>query len=75
MLALHHRHEPIDTLTVTTQLRQQGVLGQAGGELAVDELAGWGCPLPASPAPIYYLWAMGVRPRPRDSPPSAAGLL
>src|SRR5450755_1643538 len=41
MLALHHRHEPIDTLTVTTQLRQHGVLEQAGGELAVDELAGW----------------------------------
>ena len=41
MLALHHRHEPIDTLTVTTQLRQHGVLEQAGGELAVDQLAGW----------------------------------
>jgi replicative DNA helicase len=41
MLALHQRHEPIDTLTVTTQLRQQGVLDRAGGDLAVDELAGW----------------------------------
>jgi replicative DNA helicase len=41
MLALHQRHEPIDTLTVTAQLRQQGVLEQAGGEAAVDELAGW----------------------------------
>ena len=41
MLALHHRHEPIDTLTVTTHLRHHGVLEQAGGEPAVDELAGW----------------------------------
>jgi len=41
MLALHHRHQPIDTLTVGAQLRQHGVLEQAGGEPGVDELAGW----------------------------------
>jgi replicative DNA helicase len=41
MLALHHRREPIDTLTVTAQLSTHGVLEQAGGDLAVDELAGW----------------------------------
>jgi len=41
MLALHHQREPIDTLTVTNQLAEHGVLEQAGGSLAVDELAGW----------------------------------
>jgi len=41
MLALHQRHEPIDTFTVSDQLTRQGVLERAGGSLAVDELAGW----------------------------------
>jgi replicative DNA helicase len=41
MLALHQRHEPIDTLTVGAQLRQHGALEQAGGDAGVDELAGW----------------------------------
>ncbi len=41
MLALHKRYEPIDTLTVTNQLAEHGVLEQVGGSLAVDELAGW----------------------------------
>ena len=41
MLALHQRHEPIDTLTVSDQLTRHGVLERAGGSLAVDELAGW----------------------------------
>jgi len=41
MLALHQRHEPIDTLTIADQLAQQGVLERVGGSLAVDELAGW----------------------------------
>ncbi len=41
MLTLHKRQEPIDTLTVTNQLTEHGALEQAGGSLAVDELAGW----------------------------------
>jgi replicative DNA helicase len=41
MLALHQCREPIDTLTVSAQLSSRGVLEQAGGEPAVDELAGW----------------------------------
>ena len=41
MLALHTRHEPIDTLTVTNKLTEHGLLEQAGGSLAVNELAGW----------------------------------
>src|ERR1700738_4285981 len=41
MLALHQAHEPIDTLTVTQHLAATGTLNDAGGELAVDELAGW----------------------------------
>jgi len=41
MLALHQRHEPIDTLTVADQLTRHGGLDRVGGCLAVDELAGW----------------------------------
>ena len=41
MLALHQRHQPIDTLTGSDQLTQHGVLERAGGSLAIDELAGW----------------------------------
>jgi replicative DNA helicase len=41
MLALQQRREPIDTLTVCAQLRAHGTLQQAGGDGAVDELAGW----------------------------------
>jgi replicative DNA helicase len=41
MLALAKRLEPIDTLTVTSQLREHGTLEKVGGEHGVDELAGW----------------------------------
>ena len=41
MLELSDRQRPIDVLTVTEHLKMRGQLEQAGGELAVDELAGW----------------------------------
>jgi replicative DNA helicase len=41
MLALHGRREPIDTLTVSGQLGEDGGLEQAGGAAAVEELVGW----------------------------------
>lgn len=41
MLALHQRREPIDILTVNAQLKEHGTLETAGGEAAVDALAGW----------------------------------
>lgn len=41
MLALHQRSEPIDTLTVCSQLAGQSLLDDAGGAHQVDELAGW----------------------------------
>lgn len=40
MLSLYNESEPVDVLTVTDRLRQQGRLQDAGGPSAVDELAG-----------------------------------
>ncbi len=40
MLSLYNESEPVDVLTVTDRLRQTGRLEEAGGEAAVDELAG-----------------------------------
>ncbi len=40
MLALYNESEPVDVLTVTDRLRQNGKLEQVGGPAAVDELTG-----------------------------------
>jgi replicative DNA helicase len=40
MVALYGESEPIDVLTVTEQLRSTGTLDDAGGQAAVDGLAG-----------------------------------
>ena len=40
MLDLYNENEPVDVLTVTDRLRQQGNLDAAGGPVAVDELTG-----------------------------------
>jgi len=40
MLALYAESEPIDVLTVTEHLRAKGMLEEAGGQAAVDSLAG-----------------------------------
>ncbi|HEV3002069.1 MAG TPA: replicative DNA helicase [Solirubrobacteraceae bacterium] len=40
MMALYSENEPIDVLTVSERLRQEGNLERAGGQAAVDALAG-----------------------------------
>jgi replicative DNA helicase len=40
MLTLYNDSEPIDVITVTEHLRSKGLLDEAGGQTAIDDLAG-----------------------------------
>ena len=65
MLALYGESEPIDVLTVTEHLRSKGLLEQAGGQSAIDSLAGVG-PRRRQRPPLR-----AHRPRARARPPPA----